>query len=135
MKGPTACLVSCVMIGCGGGPNAESRRLSSEVETELAAVKNATIPSAIRLTDTLGPARQGSTVSAEWSFQLQPNWDAYASEVMASLQRVGYETVSRGHDAVALARHVPGDSYRVRIARNGPGPATRVTVSFSASPD
>jgi hypothetical protein len=89
------------------------------------------MPSALRLEQSSGPVRQGYLVSAEWSFDLETKWDAYLSETEASLQRAGYETVSKAGDVVVLARHVPGDSYRLRIVRR----QRLVTVRFSASPD
>ena len=135
MRRSAACLVWCVLVGCGGGPGAESRQISSEVEAQVAAARNATIPSGISLTDGSGPTREDSLVSAQWSFELQGDWEGYASQTGASLQQAGYEVVSSGADARALAKHVPGDSYRVRIAGQGLPSAIRVTVSFSASPD
>ena len=74
-------------------------------------------------------------VSAEWSFDLQTDWDAYTSQEMASLDRAGFKAVSKAQDTLAVAKHIPGDSYQVRIARNGSASTARVTVSFSASPD
>lgn len=79
--------------------------------------------------------RHGHLVSAECSFDVQTNWDAYVSGVAPALERAGYETVSKGGDLVALAHHVPGDSYRLRIAPKGMGSGVRVTVRFSATPD
>ena len=135
MKRAAILVASCVLVGCSGASGTGSRQLSSEVETQIATARNATIPSGISLAESSGPTRQGSMVSAEWSFDLQTDWDAYAEATTASLGRAGYEVVNGGQDVVALTRHVPGDSYRVRIARKGPASPPRVTVSFSASPD
>jgi hypothetical protein len=134
MKTAATSVLSCVLIGCGA-PTTQGMRISSAVEMQLAAARNASIPAGITLADNSGPTRRGFLVLAEWSFGLRTDWDAYASEVMASFQRAGYEAVNRGPDSMAFANHVPGDSYRVRIARTDLASATRVTVSFSASPD
>jgi hypothetical protein len=128
-------LVSCVVIGCGGGPDANRERISLEVEAQLAAARTATVPQGVSLANSSGPTRQAYVVSADWSFDLQTDWDTYASRGVASLERSGYEAVGKGGDGLAFAKHLPGDSYRLRIARKGSPPAVRVTVTFSASPD
>ena len=135
MKRAATWVASCVLVGCSGASDTGSRQISSEVETQIATARNATIPSGVSLAESSGPTRQGSMVSTEWSFDLPTDWDAYAEATTASLGRAGYEVVNSGQEALALTRHVPGDSYRVRIARKGSASPSRVTVSFSASPD
>jgi hypothetical protein len=127
VKGATPWVLSCVLIACGGAPDAA-------VEAQFAVARNATIPSGVRLADSSGPTRQAHMVSAEWSFDLQTDWDAYTSQGVAALERAGYETVDKVEHGLAFAKHIPGDSYRLRITRKGPASA-RVTVIFSVSPD
>jgi len=119
VKGAAPWVLSCILIGCGGGPDAEGRRISSEVEAQLAAARNATVPSGVSLADSSGPTRQPYSVSAEWSFDLQTDWAVYASQGVASLERAGYEVVGKGEHSLAFAMHTPGDSYRVNLPRFG----------------
>ena len=70
-----------------------------------------------------------------WFEASAPAGAGTSSTPRPSIRRAGYEAMNGGHDALAFAHHVPGDSYRVRIARNAWASGTRVIVSFTASPD
>jgi hypothetical protein len=128
-------LVSCVLVCCGGAERTDDRRISQEIEAQMTIAKAATIPSGATLAESSGPTRKGPVVSAEWAFDTEKAWNVYRSEAADSLQRSGYEALSTTPDAFAFAKHIPGDTYRVRIEGKGSASVTRVTVSFSASPD
>lgn len=102
---------------------------------QIASARDATIPSGSSLTEQSGPLRNGSAVSAAWTFELATPWAKYRSQLTAVLRRVGYEPVSTSGDSLTFSKHVPGDSYRVTIDPSSGGSKTRVTVTFSASPD
>ena len=129
-----ACVVSCLLVACGGSETRGDRSISTEVEAQLTMARDATIPAGVTLAQSSGPTHNGSVVSAEWSFEVEAGWIPYGRQATASLQSAGYDLVTKTDDALALARHIPGDAYRVRIRRDGATPAG-VTVSFTASPD
>jgi uncharacterized lipoprotein YajG len=125
-----ACVASSFLAGCGGS----DRSITRQVETQLSIARDATIPAGVTLLVNSGPTRESSLVSAEWSFNVQVGWVTYRNEVITSLQKAGYELLTATGDSLAFARHVPGDSYRVSIARKESA-SDVVRVRFAASPD
>lgn len=62
--------------------------------------------------------------------------ERYLDETSASLRRAGNEAVGAERAASwrTFAKHVPGDSYRVQMQSDATA-GTRITVTFTASPD
>ncbi len=67
MRRSAACLVSCVLVCCGGAEGTDDKRISQEVEAQLALARDATVPSGVTLEQS-GPTRNSAVVSTEWSF-------------------------------------------------------------------
>ena len=128
-----ACAGSCLLAACGGTRDSDARTIAREVEAQIAVARDATIPAGITLSGSSGPKREAHWVRADWAFEAPADWQRYLEGTVASLRRSGYEPVGTG--GLAYAKHVPGDVYRVHIARGESSPASRVTVTFHAGPD
>jgi hypothetical protein len=105
---------SSLLAACGGGRDADPRTITREVEAQLAAARDATIPGGVNLLRSSGPTRQGQAVSAEWSFEAPTAWRPYLEQADAALRRAGYEAGTAGGDERTFNKHVPGDAYRPR---------------------
>jgi hypothetical protein len=127
------CLGSFLVAVCGGR-NTGPPTITREVEAQLAAARDATIPGGIHLLHNSGPTREGQSVSAEWSFEAPVDWRRYLEQTEAALRRAGYEPRTASGDERGFNKRAPGDAYRVHVARDATGPR-RVRVTFWASPD
>jgi len=128
------CLGSSLLAACGGGRDADRRTITREVEAQLAAARDATIPGGVNLLRSSGPTRQGQSVSAEWSFETPTDWRPYLEQTEVALRRAGYEPRAASGDERTFNKHVPGDVYRVHVTNDATAPR-RVTVTFWAGPD
>jgi hypothetical protein len=128
------CLASSWLGACGGARDTDPRTITREVEAQLAAARDATIPRGVALLSRAGPTRASVVVSAEWSFEAPMDWLPYLHQAEASLRRAGHEAWLSSPDERILTKHVPGDTYSVRLVHDAAAPK-RVMVTFLASPD
>ena len=123
-------LVACTSNQQGG------KVVAGETQAELTAVKEASMGSpSVHIADMTGPKREGITVSAEWSFEIQEDWQAYKHGVTAALKAKGYQATTVEADLLAFSKNVPGDLYSVRIRKDSASSRLRLSATFSASPD
>ena len=123
----------CALVACRDAE--PGKGIAAETEAQLSAVKAATIPEGIQLRGGSGPIRLGTSVVAEWSFEIKDHWSAYSDRAASSLHVSGYRTIARAESSVSVSKHLPGDLYHVHLERAGVGPPLQIHVRFSATPD
>lgn len=117
-----AALMSCF------GPSQSSRL----VMAEQSAVRDATTPPQVTLSDVRGPIREGSSVRASWTVPAIQPWEQYTSWARPRLQARAYALIRSDGEICVFAKHLPGDAFAVTMTHLSDG---RIAVAFTSMPD
>jgi len=125
------CLLATVfLVACTG----RQQLWASPTVREIEEVKRRTVPRNGSLLRESGPVRDTSSIRASWEIQTRSDNRVYFQRLKNQLGP-DYHVTSETTSAIALVKHIEGDTYTVAIQGSGAPAGTVVEARFVAAPD